>query len=132
MQETGKLILVKNTQNISDKFQKREFVIETQEQYPQKLLFELQGNLVDIVDDYNIGDLVTCSLNIRGRLWTSPQGEDKYFNTIICYKIQPFYNAGNSDDYKPPVTQTAPVEFKLANQPNSFADNYDDSDDIPF
>jgi len=34
-----------------------------------------------------IGQDVTIGVNLRGRMWTNPQGEDKYFNTIEGWKI---------------------------------------------
>lgn len=89
MESTGKIKLIRDTQVVSSNFQKREFVIESNEQYPQLLLFELQGQNCDIIDAYNVGQEVVCSLNIRGREWQSPQGEIKYFNTLVCWKIQP-------------------------------------------
>ena len=32
------------------------------------------------------------SLNLRGRLWTNPQGEEKCFNTLECWKISKLNN----------------------------------------
>lgn len=89
MDIVGKLIKVGEIQNISDKFQKREFVVETDEKYPQKIQLELQGANCDIVDSYKIGQKIECSISLRGRLWTNPEGVDKYFNTIVCWLIQP-------------------------------------------
>ena len=40
-----------------------------------------------MLDQYNVGDNITASYNLRGREWTSPQGEVKYFNTIELWKI---------------------------------------------
>ncbi len=88
MEITGKIKLIRETQQISEKFQKREFVVETNEQFPQTIQLELQGNKCDIIDAYSVGQEVTCELNLRGRLWTNSEGVDKYFNTIVCWKIQ--------------------------------------------
>jgi hypothetical protein len=88
MEITGIIKVIKPTQQVSDKFAKREFVIETNEQYPQSILLELQQDRVDIIDSFTEGQEVECSLNLKGREWTNPQGETKYFNTIVCWKIQ--------------------------------------------
>lgn len=85
---TGILKVIKDIQVISDKFSKREFVIETISQYPQVIMLELQGSNCDIIDYYTIGQQITCLINLRGREWTNPEGEVKYFNTIVCFKIQ--------------------------------------------
>ena len=33
-------------------------------------------------------DQIEVSFNIRGREWTSPQGEVKYFNTLEAWRIE--------------------------------------------
>lgn len=89
MKIEGELILVKDTQVVTDKFQKREFVVKTDEKYPQTILVELQGQNCDIIDAYNIGQNISVEINLRGRIWQNPQGEEKYFTTIVAWKVQP-------------------------------------------
>ena len=125
MEVSGKIKLIRDIQVVSEKFQKREFVVETNEQYPQSLQFELHGQNCDIIDAYKVGQEVTCSLNLRGRMWTNPQGEEKYFNTIICWRIQPS-NAPVGGNTQPPnanVTKTNPLPA---------AGNDSEPDDLPF
>lgn len=110
MESTGKIKLIKDTQVVSEKFQKREFVIETLDQYPQVLLFELQGQNCDIIDSYSVGQEVVCSLNIKGRLWKNAEGVDKYFSTLVCWKIQPS-NAPVGGNQPQQETKTNPKEF---------------------
>ena len=88
MEIKGTLKVIRDIQQVSANFQKREFVIETQEQYPQTIALELHGDKVDIIDAYGIGESVTVAINLRGREWINPQGEAKYFNTIVAWKIQ--------------------------------------------
>lgn len=88
-QAEGKLIVVNDEKQITDKFVNREFVIETEEQYPQKLSFVLVQQSVDLIDPYEIGQKIQVSFNIKGREWTNPQGEVKYFNSLEAWKIQP-------------------------------------------
>lgn len=87
-QLTGKLIVKNETQQISDKFSKREFVIETQDTYPQSILFQLTQDKCALLDNAKVGDTLTVSFNLRGRGWTNPQGETKYFNTIEAWRIE--------------------------------------------
>ena len=42
-----------------------------------------------MIDGYKLEQEVECSLNLRGRLWTNADGVDKYFNTIVCWRLQP-------------------------------------------
>lgn len=75
---------------VSEKFKKRDFVIidSTNSQYHEHICFQLSQDKCSIIDNYKIGDTVTVSYNIRGREWTSPKGEVKYFNTIAAWKIE--------------------------------------------
>jgi len=130
MEIKGTLKVIRDIQQVSANFQKREFVIETQEQYPQTIALELHGDKVDIIDAYGIGESVTVAINLRGREWINPQGEAKYFNTIVAWKIQ----RENSQPSNNATTQTSPREYPQANQTNSFVDGSqsDDLDDLPF
>lgn len=129
MEIKGVIKVIKDIQQVSDKFQKREFVIQTEDQYPQTICVELQGNNVDIIDAYAVGESVVVDINLRGRLWTNPQGEDKYFNTIVAWRIQ----RENSQSANNATTETSPQEFRQANQPNSFVDGPESDDpDLPF
>jgi single-strand DNA-binding protein len=85
MQITGRLLEIQPTKVVSDKFRTREFWIETNDQYPQTLAIQLTN---DNCEKFKvlIGSQVTCEINLRGRQWTSPQGERKVFNTIECWK----------------------------------------------
>jgi single-strand DNA-binding protein len=87
MNYKGRLIHISEIVTIKE-FTKREFVIETQEMYPQKILFELQGERVDIIDVYKIGDLIDVSYHIKAKPYTSQNNVIKYFNTVIAWKIQ--------------------------------------------
>ncbi len=69
------------------KFSKRELVLTTADQYPQIVSVELQQKACAIADDLKVGQDIEAHINIRGREWTSPQGEVKVFNTIACWKI---------------------------------------------
>lgn len=71
----------------TNNFTKRTFVVETKEQYPQTLEFQLTKDRVDIVDVYHIGEEMEVHFNLRGRDWTNPQGEIKTFNTLECWKL---------------------------------------------
>ena len=62
-------------------------VVTTQEQYPQDILVEFTKDNCETLNNYKVGDEVEVGINLRGREWTSPQGEVKYFNTIQGWKI---------------------------------------------
>jgi hypothetical protein len=87
MEVTGIIKRIGATQVVSDKFQKREVHIQTAEQFPQVLSIEFAQDKCSILDNYAAGQEVTIGINLRGREWTSPQGEVKAFNTIQGWKI---------------------------------------------
>jgi hypothetical protein len=111
---TGQIYKIFETQEINASFKKREFVVETNEQYPQKIKCELTQNNVSKIDDFKVGEHVTVHLNIRGREWVSPKtNEETYFVSLNAWKIDREDNP--STDF--PTTAEAPK---------------DDEDDLPF
>ena len=85
----GKLHKVFQTQRIKDSFQKREFVLELNDnpQYPQYVMFEFTQDRCSLLDGYQPGEMVELNFDLRGREWRNPQGEVKYFNTLGAWKI---------------------------------------------
>jgi single-strand DNA-binding protein len=98
MQITGRILSIQAAQQVTEKFIKRTFVIETGDEHPQVIQLELQGKSVGIIEEFDIGREVVCGINIRGRAWTNPQGEVKYFNTITCSKIQLSGHQSDADE----------------------------------
>lgn len=69
-------------------FQKRDLVITTDGQYPQDIIIQFaQGNCA-LLDNLQVGQMVKIHFNLQGREWTNPQGEVKYFNTVLGWKIE--------------------------------------------
>ena len=83
----GKVIVKNETIKVSEKFSKRTFVVEEPGDYPQLIEVELQQDKCSLIDSIQVGQVVEVHYNLRGRSWTNPQGEVKYFNTIVVWKI---------------------------------------------
>ena len=83
---TGKVHAKFDEQQVSERFRKREFVLEYVENpmYPQYILFQLIQDNVSKLDQIKEGDSVRVTFNIKGRSWTSPQGETMYFNSLYA------------------------------------------------
>ena len=62
----GRIKLIYDTQTWDSGFSKREFVVTTQEQYPQDIKFEAIKDKTAVLDQYNAGDDVEVSFNVRG------------------------------------------------------------------
>jgi len=87
----GKLHTIFDTKQVSERFTKREFVLELTDnpKYPQVVLFQLTGDRCAQLDGMAVGDAVRVEFSLRGREWRNPQGEVKYFNSLDVWKIEP-------------------------------------------
>jgi hypothetical protein len=73
------------------------------------VLFQLTGDRCDNLDRFQVGDEVRVEFNLRGREWTSPKGEVKYFNSLDVWKIEgKSAGAGQFDDEPPPPNEPPP------------------------
>jgi hypothetical protein len=91
METTGRLHTIFETKQVSERFTKREFVVEIADnpKYPQTVLFQLTGDRCAMLDGMNVGDQVAIEFSLRGREWRSPSGEVKYFNSLDVWKVMP-------------------------------------------
>lgn len=89
MEITGIIKMIDETKSFgANGFRKREFVVTTQEQYPQHIMIEATQDKCDVLNNYNAGDNVKVSINLQGREWVNPQGETKYFNSIQMWRVE--------------------------------------------
>jgi hypothetical protein len=85
----GKIYKIEEVKQITERFRKREFVVEIEDgRYPQTVLFQITGDRCELLDDFNIDDEVNISFNLRGREWTSPKGDVKFFNSLDVWKME--------------------------------------------
>ncbi len=127
MEVTGRIKMVGDVQNITASFKKRELVVTTDEQYPQHILIEFTQDKTDLLSQYNVGELVKVSINLRGREWVNPQGETKYFNSIQGWRIEKVQTEApaNAPQQMPPMP--ASDAFEPATNFNE-----EEHDDLPF
>ena len=131
---TGTVKLINETQQISEKFSLREFVIsETSSMYPQDILFQATQDKCSLLDSVKVQDQIEVSFNLRGREWTSPTGEVKYFNSLEAWRIE---KAGQgsaipSDGPSPMSLGSEPVASMSASN-NATSESTEESDDLPF
>ena len=87
MEVVGKIKVIGNAQQVSDKFVKRDVVVTTDEQYPQDIQIQFVQDKCDLLNSFAIGQEVKIGINLRGREWTNAKGEVVYFNTIQGWNI---------------------------------------------
>ena len=109
----------------SDRFKAREFVIETEDQYPQMIKFQLVNDKCDLANGHNEGDKVKVSFDLRGREW-----QGKYFTNLQAWKIESA-SGDSASGGAVPASQTQPSGGATA-AADSSKSQVDFDDDIPF
>lgn len=123
---TGKLHKVFEIEQKSEKFKTREFVIETQGEYPQFVKFQITQERCNLVDNFQEGQALKVHFDLRGREW-----QGKYFTNLNAWKVE----VDNGVETQAPrqagsMEQAAPAPS--ANYQASDIDTRDDLDDLPF
>ena len=103
----GKLHEAFATEQKTDSFKVREFVIEEQDgNYPQYIKFQLSQDRCSQLDGYNVGEQVRIFFNLRGRAW-SKDGRSGYISTLDCWRLERI--TGSTQAAPPPSASTAPT-----------------------
>ncbi|MFQ5416506.1 MAG: DUF3127 domain-containing protein [Myxococcota bacterium] len=106
---SGRLHNISDAQQVTERFRKREFVLELNEnpRYPQFVQFQLTGDRCENLDGFSIGDEVAVEFSLRGREWTSPKGETRFFNSLDVWEIARSDSARPAAD-EPPLQSGPP------------------------
>lgn len=116
----GKLHKKFDTENKTDTFQAREFVIEVDGNYPQFVKFQLVQDRCSLVDNYEEGEMINVHFDLRGREWNG-----KYFTNLNAWRVD---KAGSVESTPPPAAPEGNSSFPAAtDEPPAAAD-----DDLPF
>ena len=88
--QTGIIHTIFETTQVSARFTKREFVLELNDnpKYVQLVQFQLTGDRCSQLDGIAVGDEVRVEFSLRGREWTSPKGDRKFFNSLDAWKVE--------------------------------------------
>lgn len=129
---SGILKVKSDAVQVSEKFTKREFVLtDASSMYPQDIIFQLTQDKVSLIDAAVVNDQIEVSFNLRGREWTSPQGEVKYFNTLEAWRIEKVgagaTNGGGMPQGGPAAMNLDPIATPIAASTEASSD-----DDLPF
>ena len=126
MELQGTVKKIGETQTFASGFQKRELVLETDEQYKQYLSVDFLQDKIDLLNNVSEGENVKIGINIRGKEWTNPQGEVKYFNSITGWRIEKVSSENTNTQAPQPNTFEKPAP--ITNE-NPFGD---EDQDLPF
>lgn len=130
LQQQGKLIVKYDTVQVSEKFKKREFVIELADDingntYTNYAKFQCVQAKCDLLDRFNIGDTVNVSFNIKGTHYEK-EGKENYFSNLDCWRIEPVGQPASQ-----PTTHSGTWQASDANHPAN-QPSPENADDLPF
>ena len=87
----GKVIVKEETQAINDKFKKREFVIEVENERNSEwndfIKFQLTQDRCDLLETVSLYEEIKVSFNVRGRKWEK-DGKVNYFSNLEAWRIE--------------------------------------------
>jgi len=123
MEIQGRIKTIFATETVGQNgFQKRDLVISTDGQYPQDIIIQFaQGNCA-LLDNLQVGQMVKIHFNLQGREWTNPQGEVKYFNTVLGWKIELVQTTNVAQNqYQQPTPQYQQASQDYPQPPQGYA-----------
>ncbi len=120
----GKLYKKFNTENKTQTFRAREFVIENPDgNYPQMIKFQLVQDRCDILDAYQEGDEIKVFFDLRGREWN-----EKFFTNLNAWRLEKTSTEAPAPQAPPAPAEEAP--FPDASEAPS--QQVIEDDDLPF
>jgi len=131
----GTIEKINPTVQVTEKFSKREVVINSGGDYPQQIMVQFSQEKCSIPEGYKLGDEVEISVNIRGRMWMSPTGEEKYFVSLDAWAM---FKQGQGQGL-PPSTGSGEKRHPSGLNGEMAQDHFDqglqnelEDDDLPF
>ena len=142
LEVTGKLLVKYDAQQVSEKFKKREFVLELAEEingniYTNFAKMQLVQNKCDIIDRFKEGEMVKVSFNIKGNSYVDKKdGMTKYITNLDAWRVEsPGAPAANTGGQAAPAYNAQPAGANQGNSYNaapSFNPSPETIDDLPF
>lgn len=85
----GIIYKISEVVRVNDTMKKRNFIVKTEETYPQHVSMDFLKDKVDLLNLLNVGDKVSVEFNINGRISNHPEtGEERVFNNLVAWKIE--------------------------------------------
>jgi Domain of unknown function (DUF3127) len=121
---TGKVIDIMPVNQVSDKFRKREFVIEKKDTgspnvFIDYLKFQLVQDKCDLINESFLNEEVKIWFNLKGNRWER-DGKVNYFTNLDAWKIEKTSSASRDQN----ITQQG--------TPENFPTDSDEMSDLPF
>jgi len=121
---TGKIIDISPVNQVSEKFKKREFVIEKKETggtavFIDYIKFQLLQDKCDLISESFMNENVKIWFNLKGNKWER-DGKINYFTNLDAWKIEKIsLQTSDNEQAPPPSFENMPPDI-------------DDLSDLPF
>ncbi len=121
---TGKVIDISPVNQVSDKFKKREFVIEKKETggaavFIDYIKFQLIQDKCELINESYLNEDVKIWFNLKGNKWER-DGKINYFTNLDAWKIEKASSAGrdqNAASHNTPLEDIPPENDELSDLP---------------
>lgn len=110
-----------DTESKTESFQTREFVIKTEETYPQFVKFQLTQDKCALMDGFTENEKIKVYFDLRGREW-----QEKFFTNLQAWKIEQVGSVVSQPHTPEPPFSTEPIP------PANDSPGADFGDDLPF
>lgn len=118
----GKLLVKSDEQQITERFRKREFVIEIEDgMYPQQIKFQLTQDRCSLLDEYDVNDEINVYFNLKGRGYQK-NDQTIYYTNLEAWRIEAIATQSSTPQ---PSVQDIPPPSTIENTDGSL-------DDLPF
>lgn len=125
MELTGKVKIIREEQTFDSGFSKREFIVTTEEQYPQDIKFELLKEKGSLLESFQPGDGIIVHFDVRGREWN-----ENYYVNLVAWKLEA---VGAAAPAQQPAAQAGPPANDAPFPTVDPVDlNAEEDDDLPF
>jgi hypothetical protein len=132
---SGRLAEKFETQQVSDRFQKREFVLEIKSsgssgfEFVDLVKFQATQDRCSLLDQFDVDDMVKVTFNLRGRRWEK-DGQVSYFTNLDAWRIEKVQTE-SSEPYSD-VSPQDNVPDLDAPFPSAPQEDEPGNDDLPF
>jgi len=123
---TGTLVKFYETKSFPSGFSIQEFVVRTDERYPQEILVQAAKEKIDVLKNFKENDVVKVEFNLRGREYNG-----RHFVSLDMWAMD-IAAAGNTTASNPSTmgNSAAPAAAPVMN--SNPADSDAEGDDLPF
>lgn len=121
---SGRLHKIFPTEQKTETFKAREFVIETSGEYPQFVKFQTTQDRCNLLDKFEENNTVKVSFDLRGREW-----QGKYFTNLNAWRIESGDGVASQDQGNDEQFFNQEV---TSNNNTQEIDSREDLDDLPF